>query len=188
MDNNDFFELLKSNDILKKSIKLTKELAEKNNSMPFYNEHFIPCANICYNIACLKNTDRIDAILIGIFHDVGKFLLTGKFDNHEIIGAKFTENFLRKNRYEEQKIQSIKQAIENHRNNANYVFDELSKQIINADIISYIIHKKYFYEYLLEFCTEEEASQTVYKKILESYERMDEDGKKLAFNMMIEKM
>ena len=61
MDNNDFFELLKSNDILKKSIKLTKELAEKNNSMPFYNEHFIPCANICYNIACLKNTDRIDA-------------------------------------------------------------------------------------------------------------------------------
>lgn len=183
--NKEFEKLVKTNPILVKSIKEISKLAKENNSISFYEEHFIPCASICFEMSSIKGINEIDSILTGLFHDVGKFMLKDGIDNHEIIGAEFTENFLRENKYEETKIQLIKQAIMNHRKNANDDLDEMSKSIIDSDIISYITHKKYFYDYLLKSNSEEEANKIVDKKILKSYERMDEDGKKMIFRLMV---
>ena len=61
----------------------------------------------------------------------------------------------------------------------------MSKLIINSDIISYILHKKYFFEYLLKFTNQDEANQTVNKKISDSYARIDDDGKRLIFDLLI---
>lgn len=133
----------------------------------------------------IKKINKIDAILTGLFHDVRKFMLKGEIDNHEIIGAEYAEDFLRENNYEETKIQLIKHAIMNHRKNANDDFDQMSKLIINSDIISYILHKKYFFEHLLKFTNQDEANQTVNKKISDSYARMDDDGKRLIFDLLI---
>ncbi len=184
----EFEELVKINPILVKSTQIINKLAKESNSIPFYKEHFIPCAKICFEMSHIKKINKIDAILVGLFHDVGKFILKGEIDNHEIIGAEYVENFLRENNYEETKIQLIKHAIMNHRKNANDDFDQMSKLIINSDIISYILHKKYFFDYLLKFTNQEEASIIVNKKISESYERMDEDGKRMIFDLLIKVM
>ena len=183
--NIEFEKLLETNPILVKSTRIISKLAKENSSIPFYEEHFIPCAKICFEMSDIKRINKIDAILTGLFHDVGKFMLKGEIDNHEIIGAEYAEDFLRENNYKETKIQLIKHAIMNHRKNANDDFDQMSKLIIKSDIISYILHKKYFFEYLLKFTNQDEANQTVNKKISDSYARMDDDGKRLIFDLLI---
>ena len=148
-----------------------------------YYSRFNHSMNVAYT--AWKLSYDLKVTLTGLFHDVGKFMLKGEIDNHEIIGAEYAEDFLRENNYEETKIQLIKHAIMNHRKNANDDFDQMSKLIINSDIISYILHKKYFFEYLLKFTNQDEANQTVNKKISDSYARMDDDGKRLIFDLLI---
>lgn len=181
----EFEKLLKTSPILVKSTQIVSKLAKESKSIPFYEEHFIPCAKICFEMSYIKNLDKIDSILTGLFHDIGKFILKGEIDNHEIIGAEYTEDFLRKNNYKREKISSIKHAIMNHRKNADDTLDEMSRLIINSDIISYILHKKYFFEYLLKFVNKEEANETVNRKISDSYVRMDDDGKRMIFDLLI---
>ena len=132
----------------------------------------------------IKKIDVIDAIIVGLFHDIGKFMLKNEVDNHEIIGAEFTEKFLINNQYDASRIPKIKQAIMNHRKNANDNLDTISKLVIDADIISYIIHKKYFYNYLLDSHSTDEANIIVNKKIIESYGRLDDDGKELIAKLL----
>lgn len=183
--NIEFAELLKTIPILVNSTQIISKLAKESKSTAFFEEHFIPCARICFEISYIKGLDKIDAILTGLFHDVGKFMLKGEVDNHEIVGAEYTEKFLRENNYEESKIQIIKQSIMNHRKNANNEKIEMSKMIIDSDIISYILHKKYFFEYLLKFTNEDEANKIVNKKISDSYERLDEDEKRMIFDSLV---
>lgn len=184
MERNEFEKLLKEEPILIKSQQVIKELAKENNSVPFYEEHFVPCAKVCFYLSYEKNVDKVDSILTGLFHDVGKFMLKNGIDNHEIVGAEFAEKFLNQNNYEKNKTIIIKSAIRNHRKNSNDKLDKMSKIIIDADIISYILHRKYFNDYLLKEYSNEEAERIYRNKAKQSYERLDEDGKKVFYNII----
>ena len=46
----EFEKLLKTSPILVKSTQIVSKLAKESKSIPFYEEHFIPCAKICFEM------------------------------------------------------------------------------------------------------------------------------------------
>ena len=169
-----FEEFLHSYDIVKSAIELIRKNAK---SLDFYNNHFIPCTRVCYDLANNTEEDLLDAVLLGLFHDYGKFFIDDQ-DNHEIIGAEKAKEFLVSNGYSSKKILEITTAIRNHKGNANDdCLSHLSKMIINADSISYIQEIDYFFNYLLENnCSYEQARNIVEEKIAHNKARMDNQG------------
>lgn len=170
----EFVDFLNNHEILQSAIALIKDNVR---SLDFYNKHFIPCTKVCYDLADNNEEDLLDAVLLGLFHDYGKFFIKD-IDNHEIIGAEKAKEFLIKNNYDYKRTLEIAQAIRNHKGNANDKdLSVLSKIIIDADSISYIQEIDYFFQYLLDSnCSYEDAREIVQQKIEHNKLRMSVEG------------
>lgn len=172
--NNSFQDFLQSQSIVQSAMGLIKKNAK---SLDFYEYHFIPCTKVCYDLAGDSEEDKLDAVLLGLFHDYGKFFIRD-IDNHEIIGAEKAKEFLISNGYDYVRTIEIVEAIKNHKGNANdKSISNLSKIIINADSISYIQQIDYFLNYLIDNgCSREQAEKITEEKIKHNKDRMDSSG------------
>ena len=152
-------------------------VAKESNAEDFFNSHFVPCAKICFEMAKMQNLDVRLAVIIGLLHDYGKFFIKDK-DNHEIVGASISKDILKQLGLNPNQINIICEAISNHKKDSNDDnLSKYSKLIINADIISYLIHFDYFYNYLIkEDKNIEEVKNITNRKIEHSKQRLNNDG------------
>lgn len=176
-----FEQYLKNNEFLCFLFSNVKEEAKKHNSEEFFLKHFVPSAKICYNLAKKLNVDIQDAIIVGLFHDYGKFLIN-TFDNHEIIGAQKVQEILKTFDYDKTRIDNIVTAISDHRKNANSNLPILSKIIIDADSISYIQNLDYFSKFE-KTKNPNSYNNIINDKVKKSIQRLDEVGKAYLSNL-----
>jgi len=117
--------------------KILDEYIEKSDNPKKYFSHSYGVSNFCALLAAKRGADMEIAAVMGLLHDIYA-VKEGTYKNHDILGAKMTEEILRSissaNAFSDKEINIISQAILNHdaRERKDGEYDEILK---DADII-----------------------------------------------------
>ncbi len=150
--------------------------------MTAYKHHFIPTVNYAKSLAEKLGADKEIVEIAAWLHDIGSVII-GR-ENHHITGAEIAEKKLKVLKYPEEKIEKIKQCIQNHRgskeefNTRNFIE---AKIIAEADALSAFddIAKLFWVSLVEEKETIGNARKSVLTKLKNKYSQLSKEAKEI---------
>lgn len=170
---NDIIEYLKT------EIKIRTE--NKNNKFGrgvLY--HIEAVANNAELLANKYNADKEVCIIAAWLHDIASITDYDLYKDHHIHGAKIADEILRKFKYEEDKIELVKNCILNHRGSIENTRLSKEEQIIaDADAISHFdsIPSLLYLAYKEKGMSIEDGANFVKNKLERSFRKLSDDSK-----------
>lgn len=146
---------------------------------PFTN-HFVNVVKYSKELAKRLNADKEICEISAWLHDIGS-IIYGR-ENHHITSCEIAETKLRELNYSNDKIKRVTQCILSHRGSKDIKCETLESKILrdadamsNYDNIAGIFKAALVYEKL----SQSEAQKAVRKKLIESYNKLSEESKKI---------
>lgn len=156
-----------------------KKPTSKYGYEPYYC-HFIPMRDYAVRLAREMNADVEIVELAAWLHDIGS-IINGREDHH-VTGAEIAEKKLKELNYPKDRIEKIKHCILTHRGSQNIKGESVEAQIIieadsmsNFDNIGGIFKAAYVFENLNQL----EAREVVKEKLINKYNQLSDDSKKI---------
>lgn len=126
------------------------------------------------------NVDKEVCIIAAWLHDIASITDYDLYEEHHIHGAKMAEGILREFKYDENKIELVKNCILNHRGSINNRRLSKEEQIIaDADAISHFdsIPSLLYLAYKEKNMSIEDGKQFVKSKLERSFNKLSDDSK-----------
>lgn len=117
--------------------------------------HAISCSQICKLLAASRGINVEIAAIAGVIHDLA-IIVTGKFEEHGLIGAPLVEEFLtsynldygeENGRVSDEEIKMIVQATKNHTLKKEFTDNDFDELIKDADSLDRFLHGKETFEF-----------------------------------------
>ena len=153
-----------------------------NYGMTAYNHHFISMHNYSKELAEKLHADVELVEVAAWLHDIGS-IMRGRKDHH-ITGSRIAENKLKELNYPQDKIELIKRCILNHRGSTEEKNNRKSveeKIITEADCLCTFddLAKHFWVVYSAEKKSLEEGKKSVKQKMMNKWNQLSPEGKKL---------
>ena len=166
-------------DYLKKEI--TRRAENKNNKFGigvlYHIEAVVKNAEI---LADKYNADKEVCIIAAWLHDIASITDYDLYEEHHIHGAKIADEILKQFKYDENKIEIVKNCILNHRESVDNKRLSKEEQIIaDADAISHFdsIPSLLYLAYKEKKMSIEDGVKFVKGKLARSYNKLSDDSK-----------
>ena len=169
-------------DIIKYLKKEIKNRAESENNkfgigVLYHIEAVVKNAEILAN---KYNADKEVCIIAAWLHDIASITDYSLYEEHHIHGAKIADEILKSLKYDENKIEIVKNCILNHRGSIENKRLSKEEQIIaDADAISHFdsIPSLLYLAYKEKSLSMEEGSKFVKNKLERSFNKLSDDSK-----------
>ncbi len=148
-----------------------------------YDFHIVQVVKYAKEIAKKLNADLEIVELASLLHDIG--LVCFGRENHHITRAEIAEEKLKELNYPEEKIEIVKKCILNHRGSVNNQKSSVEEQIIaDADGMTMFdrIEGVFLAAFVYEKLGQIEARKSARQKLINSYNKLSEDAKKIVQN------
>jgi len=145
-----------------------------------YIHHFVQVYNYSKELAEKLGGDVEIVELAAWLHDIGS-IIYGRED-HQVTGAKIAEEKLRELGYDEDRIEKVKHCIHAHRGSQNISKESVEAQIIaDADAMSAFdnIGGQFKATFIYDNMNQTDSRKYVMKKLINSYNKISDDAKKL---------
>lgn len=145
-----------------------------------YESHFIPVVKYSKLIAEKLNVDLEIVELAAWLHDIGS-IIDGR-ENHHLTGSEIAEQKLRELNYPEGRIEQIKHCILAHRGSKNIKRETIEAQILaDADVMSHFDNVGGIFKaaFIYENHTQKSAQEAVKNKLINSYNKLSPEAKKI---------
>jgi len=149
--------------------------------------HFVPMVNYAEKLTDELGGDKEIILIAAWLHDIGS-IIHGRKDHH-ITGAKIVEEKLKELQYPAEKIELVKKCILNHRGSQQNERDSIEEQIIaEADALSSFDNIAGLFKAALvsEGKTQDEAKDSVRRKLERKWERLHFDNSKKTIKLKYE--
>jgi len=145
-----------------------------------YLFHFIPMHKYAKELAERLGADIEIVEIAAWLHDIGS-IINGR-ENHHISGAEIAEKKLIELNFPRDKIELVKKCIFNHRGSVNLNKESKEEQIIaDADAMSAFDNVSGIFRAAFDFeeCDQLTANEAVLRKLINSYNKISIDAKKI---------
>jgi len=149
--------------------------------MVTYNVHIKHMVEYAIQLAKKLNADEEIVEIAAWLHDIGR--LDGTNENHHIVGAEYSEKFLRENGYYEEKIQQVKHCILTHRGSVDTPRETIeAKCIASADAMAHFgdISAMFYWVYVFLGKDMEEGKIKVRDKLTRSFNKMVPEAQEIV--------
>ncbi len=167
-------------------IKKFVEQESLNNDKGWHKEWMIHLESVASNsmeLADKFGADKEVVFLASWLHDIGT-IVTGKKENHHIIGTEIAKRKLREMGYPEDKISKVKRCIFSHRASQNIKRETIEAQILaDADSMAHFENIEDLVKADLVLggtVNKDEANKNIKAKLIRDWERLSPEGKIFA--------
>jgi uncharacterized protein len=173
-------------DIVKLAQEYVLEECKKSNHvapMEAYRYHFKSVVMYAEKLAEERGADIEIVLLAAWLHDIAS--IQGEDEDHHILGAKVAEEFLKKQKYSQDRIDAVKHCIYAHRGSRDIQRETVEAECVcDADAMSHFntVPALMYWVIKGKGFDIEEAKEFVKNKLKRSYKKLTKTGKEMIQN------